>query len=75
MNIPHWMPARLSVADQPVYALAGLDGLEPQQFGDWIQRAKCAAACVRKSGYAACLARCLVTGQACDGGLDNCESA
>jgi hypothetical protein len=73
MNLPSWMPVRLSVMDQPVYATAQFTAVEQQQFGDWIQRAKCAAACVRKSGYAACLARCLVTGEACDGGLDNCD--
>lgn len=32
----------------------------------------CTALCSGKAGFAACLARCLATGQACDGGLSNC---
>jgi len=74
MNMPQWMPARLRLSDQPVYATA-FDSVEPQflGIGDWIERAKCAATCGRKAGYAACVARCLITGEACDGGLDNCE--
>jgi len=35
----------------------------------------CFTCCLRKKGFAACLARCEVTGQCCDGGLSNCQSA
>jgi hypothetical protein len=75
MHMPQSMPARLSGADQPVYAIAMGYGLEPQLFGgigDWIQRAKCLACCKGKAGFLACVARCVATGEACDGGLDNC---
>lgn len=34
----------------------------------------CALCCIRKSGYAACLARCLVDNQCCDSGVENCTS-
>jgi hypothetical protein len=33
---------------------------------------KCAACCAGKPGFAACVARCMATGQACDGGVNNC---
>ena len=36
------------------------------------QQLSCALCCVPKAGYGACVARCAVTGQACDGGLSNC---
>jgi hypothetical protein len=35
----------------------------------------CALCCSRKSGFAACLARCLYDGRCCDGGTNNCEDA
>lgn len=34
----------------------------------------CAACCIPKAGYAACVARCQLDGRACDGGLNNCSS-
>lgn len=38
--------------------------------GDYIS---CALCCSQKSGFAACMARCLYDGQCCDGGLSNCN--
>ena len=77
MKMPGLLPPRLSLADHPAYALASLDRMDAAQFfggiGDWGKRAKCAGACSRKAGFVACMARCLVTGEACDGGLDNCS--
>lgn len=34
---------------------------------------RCAIKCKNKGGYVACLARCLLDGKACDGGINNCE--
>jgi hypothetical protein len=48
---------------------ASAAGLMPQ--GDPIC---CAALCSGKAGFGACVARCVATGQACDGGLTNCTS-
>jgi hypothetical protein len=57
-------------ADQPVYAFGARQAtLTPQ--ADWLQ---CAACCAGKAGFAACVARCIATSQACDGGLNNCTS-
>jgi hypothetical protein len=70
MRLPQSIPARPFAGDQPVYALVSMGGIEPQ---DWIRELKCAAACARKAGTVACIARCLVTGEACDGGIDNCS--
>lgn len=33
----------------------------------------CALCCSQKAGTAACIARCLVDGQCCDGGTQNCQ--
>lgn len=38
--------------------------------GDYIS---CALCCSQKSGFAACMTRCLYDGQCCDGGLRNCN--
>ena len=38
--------------------------------GDYLS---CALCCSQKSGFAACMARCLYDGQCCDGGLSNCN--
>lgn len=35
----------------------------------------CALCCSTKSGYVACLARCLLDGRCCDNGTNNCEDA
>ena len=35
----------------------------------------CALCCSRKTGYAACLSRCLVDGRCCNSGIDGCEDA
>lgn len=34
----------------------------------------CALCCYGKAGFGACMARCLVDGQCCDGGVSNCTS-
>jgi hypothetical protein len=67
------MPQVLRQTDQPIFARASLDGLRTQDFLN-PRNILCAAACARKAGYAACLARCVVTGEACDGGLTNCDN-
>lgn len=41
-------------------------------FGDYLS---CALCCSQKSGFAACMTRCLYDGKCCDGGLKNCENA
>ncbi len=38
--------------------------------GDYLS---CALCCSQKSGFAACMARCLLDGQCCDGGVSNCN--
>jgi hypothetical protein len=68
MRLPGNMPSRPKRGDQPIYvAVAGQAGLSLQ--ADWAQ---CAACCAGKAGFLACVARCTATGQACDGGLNNC---
>ena len=37
--------------------------------------ARCTTACRPRGGFAACFARCMVTHQACDGGVSNCRPA
>jgi hypothetical protein len=66
MRIPERLPPRPKLTDQPVYGFAAHATLVPQGW------AQCAACCAGKSGFLACVARCMATGQACDGGLDNC---
>jgi hypothetical protein len=44
--------------------------LDKAAFTDYIS---CALCCSQKSGFAACMARCLYDGQCCDGGLSNCN--
>jgi hypothetical protein len=68
MKMPEGMHAVPRFADNlPVYAVAGLaDGLEAASpLG-------CALCCSGKSGFGACVARCLLDGKACDGGVSNC---
>ncbi len=75
MKMPTEMPAALRLADQPIF-LFGMasSGVETQGIFDFIDptRIKCLACCHGKAGFLACVARCVATGQACDGGLDNC---
>jgi len=40
---------------------------------DPIKAVRCAAACQSRSGFAACVARCIATGEVCDSGLNNCS--
>ena len=74
MRMPESLPVRPRTTDQPIYAALYRAGLEPQ-FIDILDPKKlvCAAKCAPKAGYVACLARCLLDGQACDGGIDNCS--
>jgi hypothetical protein len=78
MFLPTEMPAALRCSDQPFYASSSAaDGLAAQGIFDLIpgigDGVRCAACCAGKAGFAACVARCLVTHQACDGGVDNCS--
>ncbi len=75
MRLPNAMPAAFRSTDQPIHAFAAvLGGVEAQGIFDIFdpKRLACLACCRGKSGYLACVARCVATGQACDGGLDNC---
>ncbi len=71
MRMPDMMPARLRASDLHMLPIAmtmtATGELVPQ--GDWLQ---CSACCAGKAGFGACVARCVATGQACDGGLTNC---
>ena len=60
-------PGELLEVAQAQARLAGLaDGLEAASpLG-------CALCCSGKSGFGACVARCLLDGKACDGGVSNC---
>ena len=70
MQLPTSMPTRPLRSDQPIYVSPISHGkIAPQ--GD---PAHCALCCIPKAGYGACVARCIATGQACDGGLSNCTS-
>jgi hypothetical protein len=81
MQIPNQMPAAYRHAGDPLYLSAEItSALRPQGLldgiggiGGIIKGAKCAACCQGKSGFLACVARCIATGQACDGGIDNCS--
>jgi len=68
MKLPMDMPSTPKRTDRPVFGFAlTADRITPQ--ADWF---KCAACCAGKAGFLACVARCMATGQACDGGLNNC---
>lgn len=58
------------------YGGSGATVAAPQTlFGiDPIRLARCIAACKSKKGFGACVARCVATGQVCDGGVSNCSS-
>ncbi len=75
MKIPMPMPAVLRSPHHPIFAFTtAAGGAEAQGIFDFIDptRLKCLACCQGKAGFLACVARCVATGQACDGGLDNC---
>ena len=72
MQMPGRQPTRPPVGDHPSYASAGHGtGLTPQ--ADAFQ---CSLCCAGKAGFAACVALCIATGMACDGGIPgrNCSS-
>ena len=70
MRMPSDLPPRPRLPDHPVYAFAADAGALSQQIANW----QCALCCAHKAGFGACLARCLLDGQACDGGTHNCSS-
>lgn len=70
MKQPTELPSRPCLRDGPIYVFAAMKG-EIFQQGDPI---RCAACCIGRSGFGACVARCIATGQACDSGLRNCTS-
>ncbi len=71
MNLPPFMPEVLRHPNETLLGVGRLEGLTAQDLLD-PRNIACVAACSRKAGFAACLARCLVDGMACDGGIDNC---
>jgi hypothetical protein len=81
MQIPCEMPTAHRHAGERMYLSAdSMAVLSPQNIldglggiGDIIKGVKCAACCKGKAGFVACVARCIATGQACDGGVDNCS--
>lgn len=69
MRMPIEMPTRPRFPDGPVYVFGALASeIVPQQ-----DPLRCAACCMGRSGFGACVARCLVTGEACDSGTRNCS--
>ena len=77
MRVPAAMPARPMLTDQPVFlSLEMVQALRAQGILDFVdpRRIACLACCRGKAGFLACVARCAATGEACDGGLDNCTS-
>jgi hypothetical protein len=79
MRVPVASPARPARSDQltlgPMVLASALQaqGLFDGWFPD-PTKLKCIACCHHKAGFLACVARCVATGQACDGGVDNCTS-
>ena len=81
MRIPTEMPGVDRLVYQPVFAFASRDdSISPQGpfdflpgIGGGLRAAQCADCCSGKAGFVACVARCVATGQACDGGVDNCS--
>ena len=71
MQLPPFMPDVLRCPNESIFGAVCLEGLTAQDLFN-PRNIACAAACSRKAGFAACLARCLVDGMACDGGIDNC---
>jgi hypothetical protein len=74
MKLPELLPTR-PIMSAPYYGSYNASGqIEAAQF-DFLnpKNIVCAAKCGPKAGYAACLARCLLDGQACDGGINNCS--
>jgi|SRR4051794_13750357 hypothetical protein len=40
---------------------------------NWIRRIRCAVCCRKRSGFSACLTRCLADGKCCDKGHEACS--
>jgi hypothetical protein len=46
---------------------------KPQEVAkNWLRRIHCAVCCRKRSGFSACLTRCLADGRCCDKGHENC---
>lgn len=48
---------------------------EGKVIQQWIHRLKCVVACRTRGGFSACLTRCLIDGQCCQEGHQDCEEA
>jgi hypothetical protein len=49
---------------------------DPKTVKDnWLRRIKCTVCCRKRSGFSACLTRCLADGKCCDKGHENCREA
>lgn len=72
MRLPQRMHSRPSVSGQPIFARGMAANLSVQGLFDWVNVARCTAACAGRRGTVACVARCVATGQVCDAGTENC---
>lgn len=78
MRMPDMMPARMRAEGRSIDVafagradwVSGGSDLTPQG-GDPL---RCAACCSGRAGFGACVATCIATGMACDGGYQNCTS-
>jgi hypothetical protein len=49
---------------------------EPSQVKtNWLRRIQCVVCCRKRSGFSACLTRCLADGNCCEKGHENCTDA
>lgn len=48
-------------------------GAEALSIPAFLRGVLCAVKCESKAGFAACVARCMLDGSVCDGGVDNCD--
>jgi hypothetical protein len=72
MRMPLHLPPRPHAPEGPIHVLAETYGNIAQQQTELGDPLRCAACCIGRAGFGACVARCIATGQACDGGLHNC---
>jgi hypothetical protein len=77
MRMPDMMPARTRAGDRSMDVVLAVGAVsfaassEMTLQGDPL---KCALCCSGKAGFGACVATCIATGMACDGGYQNCTS-
>jgi len=63
---------RMKMPTQAVPVLRGY--IHAAHIGQLLQQQlDCGLCCLPKAGFGACVARCIVDGQACDGGTTNCS--